>query len=490
MSKSYGIASDLRDKIVNKRKACENLSISSRRSSCSYETPLRPHDIPKTTSELLRRYGTSRMRIPSYKQDAVNLMAIVLKKPLKRTFLQLGQKSQKIVKNFKAYEKNSNFLLKIPPNPGQKIRNFFRCPNEKSLILNGFSVLFKVFNKVKARKVDLAFRRIDSVYKKKTGAEGVAGFLATVVNKTVKSSFKLIQLANFNRNSSDHSSKLFPIPPLNLEKQFFSPYFPQHLRRSAEKTPARVLYENSMNSSKRSNILTDRRSEKPQNPSTLPSSIYSDSENSVTERSELKNTSKKRIQSIQLKNIDNFFNFDSVLERKKPVSKKSFFSSQEKCFKNSSKSFKTFADNYELFALDKILKQYTEKVLIKGFYKWKFGIKQRRSQSKSFKHPKFPKKSLKALFSLLNKALISPAFSTMKSNLQSFKQLNKLLANLTKDAKYRQKICFNHWKTKSAQVYIMKLKTLSFIQNLDYIIYMRKSWALNTFKIIKKKSYI
>lgn len=481
MSRRFGIASDLREKIVNKRKACENLSISSRRSSCSYETPLKLHDIPKTTSELLKRYGNTRMKIPSYKQDAATLVTLVILKPLKRIFSDLNLKIKSIGKVRNPYEKNSNLLIQNSSIPGQKNRNFSHFYCGKSSVLVGFSQLFKSFCKAREQKLFFGLRCIESVYKKKVAVGRIGWVVMGVRIRTKKETLKSIMKADLNKDFSVLRGKVLPIPPLNLERQYFSPYFPQNLRRSG------VLCDHSMNSSKRSNLMTDRRSEKHQNPSTLPSSIYSDSENSVTERSEVKNTSKKKLQTIKLQNIDSFFTFDSVHDCKKPASKKSFFSDQERNSKNSSKSLKTFSDNYELFAFDKIIKQYTEKILVKGFYKWKFGVKKRRNSSRSIS---VPPKCLKSILALRYRKSLFSGFSALNSNFHRFKLLKKTCQHFSKDVKYRLSICFNHWITKSTEHYLLELKVLSLIQNLSYSIQMRKSWVISTFKIINKKSYI
>jgi len=393
----------------------------------------------------------------------------------------MNLKIQKIGNLRRPYEKNSNFLLQNSSIPGQKKRNFSHLYCDKSSVLAGFSQLFKSFYMVRAEKLFFGFRCIESIHKKKVAAGRIGWVMMGTRIRTKKEILKEIMKADLNKDLSVLSGKVLPIPPLNLEKQFFSPYFPQNLRRSG------VLCENSINSSRRSNLMTDRRSEKQQNPSTLPSSIYSDSENSVTERSELKNTSKKKLQTIQLHNIDSFFTFDLVLDCKKPASKKSFFSDQERNSKDSSKSLKKFSNNYELFALDKIIKQFTEKIFVKGFYKWKFGVKKRRNSSRSLNQPP---KCLKSIFVLKYKKSLFSGFSALKTNLHRFKLLKKTCQHLSKDIKYRLSICFNHWKTKSTQHYLLKLKVLSLIQNLNYSIQMRKSWVISTFKIINKKSFI
>ena len=72
-----------------------------RRSSMSELRSSISEEIPKNSLELLQRYRTSRIKIPSYKLDAVELLCSILQRPIKRLFiaLQILHKTGPSIKN-------------------------------------------------------------------------------------------------------------------------------------------------------------------------------------------------------------------------------------------------------------------------------------------------------------------------------------------------------------------------------------------------------
>lgn len=490
MSRLIRNVSDIRNKIKNIRKTCENLSISSRRSSANYENSVLLQEIPKNTSELLRKYGSSRARIPSYKLDATNLMLSVILKPLQRLFTSLKKNSKPIrktsqtlhhqVQKFEKHEKNFN---------QSRFSSQTRAPrSNRSQVFQVIEKIFNIFKKNLPIMKKFAIESIIIYVRKKYAVDVILKGILYKEKQILREVFKMIKKTRLYDNNSVLTTKVLPIPPLNLEKQVFSPYFPQILRKDSCSN-SRILSENFSRDSKRSNVLTDRRSERMVNPSTLPSSIFSDSDNSVTDRSEIRNNSKKKIQSIQLKDIENFWDLDSMQECKKPVSKKNFFKQQE-IRKHYSRALEKFAGNYELFSLEKIMKKYIEKVLIKGFYRWRFGVKKKRSfynQSSRYTY-----RSIRKPFQILSTLFLRSSWHYTKSSLSKnfYISVKTLLKNISKDQTYRKNICFLHWKSSSQNFILSKLKSISLINNFNLVLNLRRSWAFHLLKHLNSKSLI
>ena len=121
------------------------------------------------------------------------------------------------------------------------------------------------------------------------------------------------------RNEMKCNSHKNSIPGLNLnhraQSQDNSTMSDKSLKMCMNKLlVTRLLQEYSYNSRK-SSTNTDRRSEKHQHPSTLPSSIYSESENSVTDRVMFPKSSNRKSE-IELKDVESFFEIESFKESK------------------------------------------------------------------------------------------------------------------------------------------------------------------------------
>jgi hypothetical protein len=180
------------------------------------------------------------------------------------------------------------------------------------------------------------------------------------------------------------------------------------------------------------------------------------------------------------------------------------------------------------------MKQFAEKVMIKGFYKWKFGVKRKRNdeslrkiEGKSNKNDENSRKSDENFIksdesSRKNEGKLRKIDESSKRNdegshrklneiilikhSRGFKQVEKkfvsrmkkikpqdpkskvvkMIKNIEKDMKYRVKICFSHWKQESSNLSLMHLKVLSFLHNFNLLLNMRRSWVLNTIKRVNK----
>ena len=134
-------------------------------------------------------------------------------------------------------------------------------------------------------------------------------FVSNLYIRSLKYAFFFIKSNVFFLKPSKNSSKGV-IPPLNIATSSLlsekSSVSDKSLKNCMKKLiQSRLLQENSC-ISRRASILTDRRSDKLINPSLLPSSIFYESDNSVTDRIEFHQLpNKKKVKKI--KDFENFF---------------------------------------------------------------------------------------------------------------------------------------------------------------------------------------
>ena len=320
-----------------------------RRSSMSELRSSISEEIPKNSLELLQRYRTSRIKIPSYKLDAVELLCSILQRPIKRHFiaLQILHKTGPSIKNIlKSYEsqsfdfsgkpkpryefdkENSHSINKLPRGQYRK-----RPPISNTLIdhrlASAIPVLENFLKKVSNHMIKIGFSIIFVIYSKENAANFIKNFLSKKILSSLKFPFIILKSLKTSYRRHSGSTVKGAIPPLNFKNKasvqdnYSIPdkslkVFMNRLLNS------RLLQENSYNS--RSNSIgTDRTSEK-HNPSTLPSSIYCESDNSITDRIDFQKKSILK-SSIEMKDFDSYLEFDSFFNQKpqRPDSRKHFF---------------------------------------------------------------------------------------------------------------------------------------------------------------------
>ena len=111
-NKIINSVSQIRRNLKYKQQKTEINAPISRKSSFSETKVYTSQEIPKNTFELLQRYGNSRIKMPSYKLDAVELICSIINRPIRRYFFEIkkNEKTNKREKrNSKFYESVTKF---------------------------------------------------------------------------------------------------------------------------------------------------------------------------------------------------------------------------------------------------------------------------------------------------------------------------------------------------------------------------------------------
>lgn len=522
-----------RKKLSETRRKSVNSLESSRRKYFSELDSFVAEEIPKNSYELLMRYGTSRGKVQSYKLDAAELLILILHKPIKRYFFALLTIDTP-VKNTK---KQPILNHKLPrPRPSFDKENCPRIALKKKVknqnVLTEFkrfdsvSNLEKTLKKIVKKSEIFAFSALLKNLQNKQFAD-LFGKVCEKIGKKMffqmKFAFRLVRSMKNNR----------VVPRLKLTNRFGlekCPISENSMKNFMKKMlNSRILQENSC-SMKKFSLLTDRRGEK-YNSSNMPSSIYCESENSITDRADFANRKLKN--SMEMKDFESFFDFESTLDGRphKNDSKKGFFQeSAKKVNGNEEKREKTFVFDESFLGLKKEIKakksfqkilgrklrMYYREIIENSEKQLKIGkiMELIECNSGKLKETVFGKWKILRKFSLKSIKLVRILrkileFTNARIKARIFKDLSainsitpketlvispfhckillKFFVNLVKDANYRKRICFQYWKKDAKSSYTEKLKLISLKQNIENLLQMRKASVLNLLKILNKK---